>query len=87
MHSVNNHRSKYFATVLTTGVGNANPKSEMEVKDCSPEVLTCAVDFMYGNPIPEDFADTHGLVCALSLCLGLGAMILDTEHVGFSRRG
>jgi len=55
-------RSKYFATALTTDVGSVKSKSEMEVKDCSPEVLTCAVDFMYGNPIPEDFADTHGLL-------------------------
>ena len=30
--------------------------------DCSPEVLTCAVDFMYGIPIPEDFADIEGLL-------------------------
>ena len=56
------HRSKYFATALTTGVGNAKFKSEIEVIDCSPEVLTCAVDFMYGIPIPEDFADIEGLL-------------------------
>jgi len=55
-------RSKYFATALTTGVGNAKFKSEIEVIDCSPEVLTCAVDFMYGIPIPEDFADIEGLL-------------------------
>ena len=56
------HRSKYFATALTTGVGNAKSKSEIEVIDCSPEVLTCAVNFMYGIPIPEDFADTKGVL-------------------------
>jgi len=55
-------RSKYFATALTTGVGNAKSKSEIEVIDCSPEVLKCAVDFMYGIPIPEDFADIEGLL-------------------------
>jgi len=55
-------RSKYFATALTTGVGNAKSKSEIEVIDCSPEVLMCAVDFMYGIPIPEDFADIEGLL-------------------------
>ena len=56
------HRSKYFATALTTGVGNAKFKSEIELIDCSPEVLTCAIDFMYGIPIPEDFADIEGLL-------------------------
>ena len=55
-------RSKYFATALTTGVGNAKSKSEMEVKDCSHEVLTCIVNFMYGVPIPEDFDDPQGLL-------------------------
>ena len=33
----------------------------MEVKDCSHEVLTCIVNFMYGVPIPEDFTDTEVL--------------------------
>ena len=56
------HRSKYFATALTTGVGNAKSKSEIEVIDCSPEVLTCAVNFMYGVPIPEDFVDIKDLL-------------------------
>jgi len=55
-------RSKYFDAALKTGVGNAKSKSEMDVEDCSPEVLTCAVDFMYGIPIPKDFADTQGLL-------------------------
>ena len=56
------HRSKYFETALKTSVGNAKSKTEMEVKDCSLEVLTCAVNFMYGIPIPEDFVDTQGLL-------------------------
>jgi len=43
-------------------MGNAKSKSELEVKDCSPEVLTCVLDFMYGIPIPEDFEDTKGLL-------------------------
>ena len=55
-------RSKYFATALTTGVGNAKSKSEMEVMDCSHKVLTCIVNFMYGFPIPEDFDDPQGLL-------------------------
>ena len=55
-------RSKYFATALTTGVGNAKSKSEMEVIDCSHKVLTCNVNFMYGFPIPEDFDDPQGLL-------------------------
>ena len=53
-------RSKYFATALTTGVGNAKSKSEMEVMDCSHKVLTCIVNFMYGFPIPDD--DPQGLL-------------------------
>lgn len=57
MHSAIIRRSKYFATALTTDLGNANPKSEMEVKDCAPENLTCVVDYMYGNPVPEHFAE------------------------------
>jgi len=62
-------RSRYFATALATGVGNAKSKSELEVKDCSPEVLTCVVDFMYGIPIPEDFEDTKGLLHQADLFL------------------
>ena len=34
----------------------------MDVEDCSLEVLSCAVNFMYGIPIPKDFADTQGLL-------------------------
>ena len=56
------YRSKYFDTALNTGVGNAKSKTEMNVEDCSPEVLTCAVNFMYGIPIPEDFLDIQGLL-------------------------
>ena len=62
MHSAIIRRSKYFATALTTDVGNANPKSEMEVKDCAPEILTCVVDYMYGNPVPEHFAELEDLL-------------------------
>ena len=43
-------------------MGNAKSKSEMDVEDCSLEVLTCAVNFMYGIPIPEDFLDIQGLL-------------------------
>ena len=62
MHSAIIRRSTYFATALTTDVGNANPKSEMEVKDCAPEILTCVVDYMYGNPVPEHFAELEDLL-------------------------
>ena len=62
MHSAIIRRSKYFATAVTTDVGNANPKSEMEVKDCAPEILTCVVDYMYGNPVPEHFAELEDLL-------------------------
>ena len=55
-------RSKYFATALTTGVGNAKSNLEMEVKDCSHEVLTCIVNLMYGVLIPGDFTDTEALL-------------------------
>ena len=50
-------------------MGNAKFKSELEVKECSPEVLTCVVDFMYGIPIPEDFEDTKGLLHQADLFL------------------
>ena len=50
-------------------MGNAKSKSELEVNDCSPEVLTCVVDFMYGIPIPEDFEDTKGLLHQADLFL------------------
>ena len=43
-------------------MGNAISISEMDVEDCSLEVLSCAVNFMYGIPVPEDFADTQGLL-------------------------
>ena len=50
-------------------MGNNKSKSELEVMDCSPEVLTCVVDFMYGIPIPEDFEDTKGLLHQADLFL------------------
>merc|ERR1719370_368974 len=55
-------RSKYFETAVKTRVGDAKSKTEIDVKDCSLEVLNCAVNFMYGTPVPEDFADTQGLL-------------------------
>jgi len=45
--------SEYFKTALNTAVGD-NSKT-MEVKEFSYEVLSTAVDFMYGIEIPEDF--------------------------------
>ena len=55
-------RSKYFETALKTSVGDAKSKTELNVEDCSLEVLTCAVNFMYGIPVPEDFEDAQGLL-------------------------
>jgi len=55
-------RSKYFEIAFKTSVGDAKSKTEINVEDCSLEVLNCAVNFMYGTPVPEDFADTQGLL-------------------------
>ena len=46
-------RSEYFKTALSTAVGDQS--KTMEVNEFSFEVLSTAVDFMYGIEIPEDF--------------------------------
>jgi len=77
-------RSKYFETVLKTTVGDAKSISEMDLGECSLEVLTCAVNFMYGIPIPEDFADTQGLLHQADLFMmedlknAIGLLIAET---------
>merc|ERR1719348_454625 len=57
--------SEFFKTALNTGVGD-NSKT-MEVKDFSFEVLSTAVDFMYGIEIPEDFNNSDDLKSLLHL--------------------
>ena len=58
-------RSEFFKTALNTGVGD-NSKS-MEVNDFSFEVLSTAVDFMYGIEIPTDFNNSDDLKSLLHL--------------------
>ena len=63
-------RSEYFKTVLNTDVGER--KKSSEAKDFSHEVLSTAVDFMYGIDIPEDFKgvdDLRSLFCLADLYL------------------
>merc|ERR1712013_581041 len=52
-------RSKFFETAMNTAVGNNN--KTMEVKEFSYEVLSVAVDFMYGIEIPEEFDNEEDL--------------------------
>ena len=56
-------RSEYFKTFLETGVGEE--KKEMNVnavvEECTPEVLSCAINFLYGQNIPADFNHGHCL--------------------------
>merc|ERR1712055_1083957 len=58
-------RSEYFKTALNTAVGD-NSKT-MEVKEFSFEVLSTAVDFMYGIEIPEDFKNSDDLKSLLHM--------------------
>ena len=52
-------RSEYFKTAMNTAVGD-NSKT-LEVTEFSYEVLSTAVDFMYGIEIPEDFNNSDDL--------------------------
>ena len=54
------HRSEYFKTAMNTAVGNNNKKT-LEVVEFSYEVLSTAVDFMYGREIPEEFNNEEDL--------------------------
>jgi len=56
-------RSPYFKTALNTDVGSNNQSSrkrikgiqnQLEVKECSPEVLSTTIKFIYGIGLPED---------------------------------
>jgi len=55
-------RSPYFKTALNTDVGSNNQSSRkrtkgiqnLEVKECSPEVLSITIKFIYGIGLPED---------------------------------
>ena len=44
-------RSPYFKTALNSDVGSNN---QLEVKECSPEVLSITIKFIYGIGLPED---------------------------------
>ena len=61
----NIYRSEYFKTALTTNVGD-NSKS-INVSEFSFEVLSIAVDFMYGIEIPESFNKSEDLKSLLHL--------------------
>ena len=58
-------RSKFFETAMNTAVGNNN--KAMEVEEFSYEVLSTAVDFMYGIEIPEGFNKVEDLRSLLHL--------------------
>ena len=48
------NRSEYFKTALSWDV-DSNNKKILDVKEFSYQVLSTAVDFMYGREIPEEF--------------------------------
>ena len=60
------HRSDYFKTAMNTAVGNNNKKT-LDVVEFSYEVLSTAVDFMYGIEIPEEFNNEEDFVNLLRL--------------------
>ena len=62
-------RSDYFKTALSTGVGNQD--KVIEVKECSPLVLTTVIDFMYEISLPEDLScdDAKSLLTMADLYL------------------
>ena len=55
------NRSPYFRASLAF-VESSEGRREIEVKDCTPEVLTQAVNFIYGVEIEDDFTDHAGLL-------------------------
>ena len=55
------NRSEYFKTAVSWDVGMDNKKKTLDVKEFSYEVLSTAVDFMYGIEIPEEFNDEGDL--------------------------
>ena len=48
------NRSEYFKTAVSWDVGMDNKKT-LDVKEFSYQVLSTAVDFMYGIEIPDEF--------------------------------
>ena len=61
-------RSAYFKTALNTDVGPPGDNSKtLEVTEFSYEVLSAAVDFMYGIELPEDFNSKDDLKNLLHL--------------------
>ena len=56
------YRSTYFKRALNTDVGSNNQSSRkrtkgiqnLEVKECSPEVLSITIKFIYGIGLAED---------------------------------
>ena len=58
-------RSAYFKTALNTDVGDTS--KTLEVTEFSYEVLSAAVDFMYGIELPEDFNNRDDLKGLLHL--------------------
>ena len=56
-------RSGYFKTALETNVGEVKKEMDINavVEECIPEVLSCAINFLYGQNIPADFNHGHCL--------------------------
>ena len=56
-------RSGYFKTALETNVGEVKKEMDINavVEECIPEVLSCAIHFLYGQNIPADFNHGHCL--------------------------
>ena len=61
----NIYRSEYFKTALSTNVGDNSKR--INVSEFSFEVLSIAVDFMYGIEIPESFNKSEDLKSLLHL--------------------
>ena len=61
-------RSPYFKTALNSDVGSNN---QLEVKECSPEVLSTTIKFIYGIGLPEDLSvgDAKNLLTIADLYL------------------
>ena len=57
-------RSEFFKTALETDVGEKKKELNINsiVEECSPEVLACVVDFMYGKDFSVDFAHSQCLL-------------------------
>ena len=54
-------RSPYFETAMVTEVGGKK-EMKMEIKECSPEVLHEALNYMHGVDIAEDFQELGDLM-------------------------